>query len=532
MATESREPGGSRTVAAIDIGSNELRMVIAEVFADGRTEVVERARRAVRLGHDTFLTGHLSQETTNAAVQVLRDYGHMLETYKVETVRAVATSAVREATNADAFLDRVARTLNLDIDVIETTEQSRLILAAVRHAVKEAVDWKSCVAMVVEVGGGSTLLTVVQHGEIAASQSYNLGSVRMQEVLSTAHEPPVRAAELLRHHVSNTVELARKSLDLQEVDTFVAIGGDARFAAQQVGDRMGETALHTVTAKQLDRLLAKCIPCTPEDLARRDGLTYADAETLVPALLVYRALLGATSTDWMIVSSVSMREGLVLDLPRYITGEPDPSLAASIERSALTIGQKYRYDEKHSEHVAELAVRIFDEMQKDHGLSPRHRLLLKVAALLHEIGTFVSNRAHHKHSYYLIVNSEILGLSREDIATAAHVARYHRRAIPRATHLEYMALPREQRMVINKLAAILRVADALDTGHWQQVRDFTMERQGNDLVIYVKGASELTLERRATADKGNLFEEIYGLKVRLEEEGPPTARAGEPGAEM
>jgi len=529
MAAESNETVGPKTVGAIDIGSNELRLVIAEVFPDGRTDVIERARRAVRLGHDTFLTGRLSQESINAAVQVLRDYRRMLDTYKVSTVRAVATSAVREASNADSFLDRVSRTLGLDIEVIETTEQSRLILAAVRHDVGEAVDWKSCVAMVVEVGGGSTLLTVVQHDEIGASQGYSLGSVRMQEILTTAHEPPLRAAEMLRHHIGSTVELARRALDLQEVDTFVAIGGDARFAARQVGDRMGETSLHTVTAEQLNRLISRCAPSMPEELARKYGMAYPDAETLVPALLVYRALLNAASTDWMIVSSVSMREGLVLDLPRYITGEPDPSLADSVERSARTIGHKYHYDEDHCEHVAELAVRLFDALQQEHALPPRYRLLLKVAGLLHEVGVFVSNRAHHKHSYYLIANSEIFGLGRDDIATVAHVARYHRRAMPKATHLEYTALPREQRMAINKLAAILRVADALDTGHWQQVLDFTVERQGNDLVIYVKGAPELTLERRAMADKANLFEEIYGLKVRLEEEGPPPARAREAG---
>ncbi len=253
MGAETLEAGASKTVGAIDIGSNELRLVIAEVYPDGRTDVIERARRAVRLGHDTFLTGRLSQESINAAVQVLRDYRRMLDTYRVTTVRAVATSAVREATNADSFLDRVSRTLDLDIEVIETTEQSRLMLEAVRHDVGEAVDWKSCVAMVAEVGGGSTLLTVVQHGEIGASQGYNLGSIRMQEILTTAHEPPLRAAEMLRHHIGSTVGLARRALDLQDVDTFVAIGGDARFAAHQVGDQMGETALHTVTAGQLDQ---------------------------------------------------------------------------------------------------------------------------------------------------------------------------------------------------------------------------------------------------------------------------------------
>jgi exopolyphosphatase/guanosine-5'-triphosphate,3'-diphosphate pyrophosphatase len=223
---------------------------------------------------------------------------------------------------------------------------------------------------------------------------------------------------------------------------------------------------------------------------------------------------------------VSMRDGLLLDLPSYVTGEQDPALRASIIQSARTIGERYSYEEEHAEQVAELAVRLFDALQDGHGLQPRHRLLLQVAALLHEVGVFVSNRAHHKHSYYLIANAEILGLRREDIGIVAHVARYHRRSMPKTSHLDYMALPPQQRMVVNKLAAILRVADCLDRGHMGRVKDPEIEVQGRELVIYVPGAGDLSLERLALGEKADLMEDIFGLNVRLEEGRPRGEETG------
>ena len=170
----------------------------------------------------------------------------------------------------------------------------------------------------------------------------------------------------------------------------------------------------------------------------------------------------------------------------------------------------------HARTVADIAVRLFDELQAEHGLGPRHRLLLEVASLLHEVGGFVSSRSHHKHSGYLIANSEIFGLNRDEIAVVAQVARYHRRSGPKPSHAEYMALPRETRVTVNKLAALLRVADALARGHVRQAGQLRFDRQGDDLVISIPGVSDVLLEDRAIAGKGDLFEDIYGLKVRLE----------------
>ncbi len=511
-------PEPARTVAVIDIGSNSLRMVIADVAPDGRTEVLERARRPVHLGHDTFVAGKLSHDTMHAALNILRDYRRILDTYGVKTVRAVATSAVREASNRDAFVDRLSRAVGLDVEVIDPSEQSRLMVSAVREEVKDAIDLGRQTAMIAEVGGGSTLVSLLDGGRIADSRSYNLGSVRMQELLSTTQEPPQRAAELLRRHIGNAVSLAARGLSLDRAQTFIAVGGDARFAAEQVGQSSPEDTLSRVEREDLAQVIRRCAPAEVEQLSRRYGIAYADAETLVPALLVYQSLLEATGADAMLVSNVSMRDGLLLDLPHFLSGEDDPVVRENVIASARNLAERYQSDMAHADQVACLSLRLFDELQKDHGLSQRHRLLLHVAALLHDTGSFVSGRAHHKHSFYLISNSELFGLQGRDAEIVAHTARYHRRSMPKSSHAEYMALPRETRMVVNKLAALLRLADALDRGHSGQVDDFKVERRDTEFVIYARNAGDLALERRAIAAKSDLFEEVFGMHVRLESE--------------
>lgn len=191
--------------------------------------------------------------------------------------------------------------------------------------------------------------------------------------------------------------------------------------------------------------------------------------------------------------------------------------------SARMLGRKYGYEEKHATHVADLSTRLFEELQAEHELPPRYELLLRVAALLHEIGLYVANQSHHKHSLYLIMHSDLFGLSRRDTLLVALIARYHRRAAPKMTHPEYAALPQHERLNVSKLAALLRVADALDQNHMQQVRDVAFRRERGRLIVLVGGLEDLTLERLAVRQKGELFADIYGMSVELRRD---TARKG------
>ncbi len=512
----------ARPIAVVDIGSNSIRMVVAQVRPDGSYEVLDRLQRPVRLGHSTFVTGRLSESAMDAAIAILRDYRRVCENYGILHLRAVATSAVREATNNDAFLDRASISADMDVEVIEPAEESRLTVSAVKSDLDGRLDLRDGSALVVEVGGGSALVTVLKDGRIAVSEGYNLGSIRLQEILGTAGEPPDRAADIFRRHIASVVAAMQRTMPLRGARHFIAVGGDARLAAQIVGKPRPGTSLVEIAPEALDGFVRKCARLSPQELARAHGIPFAAAETLTPALIAYLALLKASRCPAMLVTPVSMRDGLLLDLARALGGQEDPETVAGAVQSAQAIGEKYRFDTRHAGQVAAIALKLFDALRGVHRLSVRDRLLLHVAALLHEVGGFVSSRAHHKHSYYLISNSVIAGLRRDELGIVALVARYHRRSGPKSSHPEYMALPRDRRMIVNKLAALLRVADALDRGHEERVKDFTAEVAGQELIVTVP-AAEMILEQRALERKADLFEEAYGLKVRIVETGAPPA---------
>ena len=513
---QKEEAKGARTVAAIDVGANAVRMVIAEVLPDGQIEVIERLQRATRLGQDAFRRGRLGAASMRVALAILRDFHEVLKLYKVEQLRAVATSAAREASNSDTFLDRIYLATGLKVEVIGTPEESRLTVSAVRQALGHALNVTQGETLIADVGGGSTLLTLLRDGEIVTSQGLRLGSVRLHEVLAENDDSPEQTAEVLRYQVSTMLGALQNSMPLGNVESFIAVGGDARFAVRQIGQPTDSPELQRIDPREFDKLVARCEQWTPEELAKRFSVPFAEAETINPALLVYQNLFHLTKAPQIIVSSVTMRDGLLLELANRVTGKEDRALVAGVIHSATAIARKYHVDLEHAQTVADVALRLFDEIRPDHGLGPRHRLLLHVAALLHEVGGYVSNRSHHKHSYYLIANSEIFGLNREETILAAHVARYHRRSGPQPSHAEYMSLPRESRVTVSKLAAILRVADALSRGHVHAPCNLQFERQGDDLIICVPNVTELLLEQRAVHAKADLFEDIYGMKVRLE----------------
>ncbi len=492
---------GAKTVAAIDVGANALRIVIAEVLPDGSIEVIERAARAARLGQDAFRRGRLGAASMRVALEILRDFRELLNLYKVEEVRAVATSAVREASNADTFLDRVYLSTGLKVEVIGTPEESRLTVSAVRQALGGALNVNRGDALIVDAGGGSTLLTLLRDGEIVNSQSLRLGSVRLHEVLAADEDSPEQTAEVLRYRISTMLGAVQSSIPMKGVTSFVAVGGDARFAVRQIGRSTDSPELFFIDPAEFDQLVARCEHWTAEELAKRFGVPFAEAETINPALLVYQALFHLTTAPQIIVSHATMRDGLLLELANHVTGKEDKTLVAGVIHSAMAIAEKYHVDLEHAKTVADVSLRLFDELRPDHGMSPRHRLLLHVAALLHEIGGYVSNRSHHKHSYYLIANSEIFGLNREETVVAALVARYHRRSGPKPSHAEYMALDREGRVLVNKLAAILRVADALSRGHVHTPANLRFERQGDDLIVSVGNMSDFLLEQARSTRK-------------------------------
>jgi exopolyphosphatase/guanosine-5'-triphosphate,3'-diphosphate pyrophosphatase len=504
---------GTELIGVLDMGASAIRLVVAEIDAKRSVSVIEEASRGVPLGRDTFAGGAIRSQTVDAALDALEGFRRIMDGYGVANIRAVATSAVREARNADLFLDRIQRRTDIRFEIINEAEESRLVYLAVRHALHRHAAFKAARTLLLEVGGGSTSLTVLRRGQPTRSGVYALGSVRLRQQLDLRRHTHELQVALLKRYIANVVEEIRLEMPLDRITHVVALGGDVRFVASQLTDSELEADVRELAREQFLAFCDEVERLDEDTVVDRFRLPAVESEALLPALLIYRSLLSETAARSLVVSGASLRAGVVLDV-----AEPKNRLTAEdfehqVLASADTLGHRYRFDREHGHHVAMLATQLFEQLRAEHGLGDRERLLLQVSALLHDVGIYVSLRAHHRHSQYILAASQIFGLSDEETTIVSNIARYHRRGLPQKSHLPFIALDRTDRLIVNKLAAILRVVNALDAEHAQKVRDVRLIRRGSSWILELDGDGDLTMEQLAATARADMFAQIYGPQL-------------------
>lgn len=501
--------------AVIELGTTSVRMAIAQVLSDGTLRDLDSLQQAVSLGKDTFISGRIEPETTEACVKVLRSFRAVLDEYGItdaSRIKAVATSAVREAANRDAFLDRIYIATGISVEPLDEAEAHRYTYLAVHPVTKKPADFKGR-TVVVEVGGGSTEVLLLQRGQVKFSRTHRLGSLRMRRMLEEHRAPVGHMKEIMENHVNRAVAQIVQTVGPEKDVSLVALGGDARFAAAHLLPEWDRKGLAKLKVSALSKLTDRLLGLSADDVVRRYHLSYPEAETLGPALLVFVRLAEGLGLKSIVVGEPSLRDGVLTEM---ITDAPwTKEFQRQIVNSAVELGRKYDVEEKHASRVAALASQVFRAIPEIHQLEPRYELLLRISALLHEIGSYISNRAHHKHSMYVIMNSDLFGLSARDLNLVALVARYHRRALPRPTHEGYRVLDRDSRIVVSKLAALLRVADGLERGRGGAKRALTFSVEPGRLAITVLKAKDLTLEQYAMQEKALLFQQVFGLDILL-----------------
>lgn len=507
---------GARLLSVIEVGTTSLRMLVAQATPDGRVEHLEQLNQPVSLGKDTFTRGVIEADTTEECVRTLRNFKRVLDEYQIqdpEQIAAIATSAVREASNRDAFLDRIFIATGIYVEVIDESEVSRYTYIAISPLLNSEPVLRKAHTLAVEVGGGSTETLVLSQGQIVSSQTYRLGSLRLNKMLEDARTPRKRLVHTMNSHVERSVGAIRAQLDPHGTYHMLALGGEARFAVGALHPDMRPADIARLSVSALEKLTYDILHRSADDVVRDYHISYPEAETMGPALLILVRLAGAFGVKSIRVGFSTLRDGVLAE--RAAVGPWRDEFREQIVHSAVELGKKYHFDQEHARRAADFCHQLFEALQQEHDLSPRYELILTIAALLHDIGLFISNRSHHKHSYYLVRNSDLFGLGSRDLQLVALTVRYHRRGLPKPTHPEYMALSRDDRVTVKKLAAILRVADALDRGQLHAVATLRPSISRGDLLITLEKAGDLTLEQHALRMKGPLFEQVFGMRVRL-----------------
>jgi exopolyphosphatase/guanosine-5'-triphosphate,3'-diphosphate pyrophosphatase len=500
-------------IAAIDVGSNSVRLLVAEYDPASGLSVIDELKDQPRLAAGLATTGCLDEAAIERALTTLARMREVCQRRGVKRIAAVATAAVREAANGPRFVRRVRQELDIPLRIIDAETEAALSYRSVAHHFRLAGER----TLVADIGGGSLELIGAVDGLVELTVSLPLGAVRLTEL----HLPGERAAHKevaqLRAHVRKQL---KRGLSARAWAAAMVIGSGGTFTslARMVQGRRGlppGDTVHgvSVTAAEVEQLLDWLASRTPEQRRQVPGLNPERADIILAGLAVTAELLDWVRSRTLTVSAFGLREGLLLEMAgaKEISA-PDPL------RLFREFAERCQSDRRHVEQVRYLALQLFDQLGGELGCQPDERLLLEAAGLLHDVGQLVSYRKHHKHSFQLITHAERLGLPPRERGLVALISRYHRRTGPRKKHAEFAALPPADQAVVRRLSGLLRVADGLDRGHTAAVDTVATELTPDALLVRIAprlAGADLGLECWGASRKADVLAKLLGREVEI-----------------
>jgi len=502
-----------RILATIHIGASAISMLVFE--EDDPSKTIEFLEQPFPLARDVFRDGQVSRATTERAVQVIRGYLHGLQELGLGTTRiarAVATNILSEAKDFEVFLNRLDIACGLQVEILDDGEMTRLIYLKTCRRLRETPSMKKRTTLVVHVGPGNTRAVLFKKGRIIRYTSYRLGTHRTGEAIEAVEAEGAELLSLIREHTSGQIGQLHFDFEGEDIEDLVVLG----YEIQLLTPFLTKSNATKGSLKTIRSLTQEAATMNRDERVRTYQLDYHTAEAVIPALEINLAIAESFDLKTLRIPGSDFERGLLADLPGSSSLSPD--FWKEVVRSARIMARRYQCHAKHGSHIAFLCSRLFEETRALHQLDDYDGRLLEVAAILHEVGGFISPKAHHKHSQYLIENSEIFGLARLDLQIVALVARYHRRSGPKLRHPAYAALGNRDRIRVSKLAAILRVADALERTHSQRVSDLSVTITSQRLSLHLVGVSDAAVERLAMQSKGDLFQDVFGLEISLLED--------------
>ena len=504
----------SKNIAAIDVGSNSIKLLVARRDAadPGHWAEILREKEMVRLGQETLVSGSLSEEAMADGIDCLVRYVALARAAGASAITAVATCAVREAANGDDFVKRVRRETGVRLNVISGEEEARLITRAVRSELPPSCD----PLLVLDIGGGSTEVVIAKGDRILLAESLDLGAVRLTELFVSSEPLSSKDERLLRRAIRSRLARLRKRVRKAKIKTAAGTSGTILAVAAIAGELGGRSPAGTghraLARKDATRIAGLLAKATVRQKLRIPGLEADRRDIAVAGAILLEELLRAFDVETLLVSERSLRDALVLETPAPAPrGRP---LERNIRRDSVTrLARRSGLPGVHAGRVKDLALSLFDQTHSLHQLTALEREWLEYAAALHDIGLSVAYARHQHHSHYLILHGDLKGFTQDEVELIALVARYHRKAVPGDPHEPFRNLDPWKKPVVEKLAAILRVADALDRTHRGLVKKVRVTLRGKKLHVALSARSPLDLELWALKKKARLFETTFGVKV-------------------
>lgn len=516
-----------RRLAAIDVGTNSIRLVVAEAERSGSYRVLDDEKVTTRLGRGLSASGRLSDRAMEESAKAIARMKKITDGYQVDMLRAVATCAVREAENGPQFIDLVLREAGVGLLLISADEEARLAY----QSVAAAFDIASMNAAVVDIGGGSTEIVLSTNGVVERVASLPLGAVRLTDLFGPCEAGDSQSFRRLRRHVRDVLEELAPSPDASPQIMFGA-GGTfttaASIALQHPGGHSASRTMLPVRGFETDRgslrhILDRLRKLPLSERASVPGLSPDRADIIVAGLTIAECVMKRLGVNRLRVHDRGIRDGLILSMIDEIFRAPKHSTRTPVSKAqaAAAFGAACRFEEHHSRHVTRLSLSIFDQLvagmhaHAEPWASPDSRELLEAGALLHDVGYLIDYSGHHKHSYHLILHSGMPGFAHRELEIVANIARYHRRSAPKSSHENFVRMEKPDREVIKRLAGILRIADGLDRAHAQAVRSVGVDVQDGLVTLQVDSEEEPSVAMWGAERKAGLFSDVFDIEVRF-----------------
>jgi exopolyphosphatase/guanosine-5'-triphosphate,3'-diphosphate pyrophosphatase len=503
------------TFAAIDVGSNAMRLAIGSFNSRGDLSIVATRRAPVRLGTEVFRSGKVSRARIEEGVAAFIEFEALARSHNVNTIRAVGTSALREATNSQVFTDKVRRATGINVEIISGDEEARLISAAVAAEIPLARG----TTLLVDIGGGSVELSLLSRGRLIFSDSVTMGTVRLLEMVQGRARSDALLQRLMRRYAVRIRDQVIRTKGFKVVTRLVGTGGNfdtlCDLRRRLLGLKSGRE-LRSYELTQLTRRLGK-MPVS--DRINKLGLRPDRADVIMPAMALIKGILDETGVDSITIPGVGLREGVLRDLfdktSPHSRHRSKRQATAQVKSYALQLGRRYGFDEQHALHAARLALQIFDQTKSLHQLKEEARLILEIAALLHDIGYFINSDDHHKHSGYIIRASHFVGLTERQRHLVALIARYHRGVEPTNRDPLWKELPRADRYVVSVASSIIRFVEELDSEHLQRISRVVMRRRRKVVTMKIHSRHKVFLERVGTKSRKEVLERALGISIAI-----------------
>lgn len=496
---------GFITFAAIDIGSYEAGMKIFELSKQKGMKQIDFIRHRIELGKDTYVSGKIGCDLTDELCRVLLDFKRIMKEYKVNAYKACATSAVREAKNKIMLLEQIRLRTGIKIEVLSNSEQRFLRYKSIAYKLKSFDDIIQTGTAILDVGGGSSQFSLYDKGRLIVTQNIRMGSLRIREKLSGLSmyttNIPALVNELIDSEISNLKALYIKDFKVKNI---IAVGDYLGY--------MSPIKEGYIERKQFMQACEKAFSLSPDLIASKIGVPSEEASLLIPALCINKRIVEETGAEYIWAPGVKLSDGIAYDYAESNKiMEVKHDFEGDIIAAAKIIGKKYMNNKSHTELLEHLALKIFDSTTKLHGMGDRERLLLRIAIILHGCGKYISLAAVSECSYNIIMATEIIGLSHMEREIVANAVKFN------TTEFVYYdelagSFDKESYILLEKITAILRVANALDRSHRQKFKNVKITLKDKELIISVDTIDNITLEKGLFGEKADFFEEVFSVR--------------------